>query len=101
MSLKIKDRLTGLSIFIGGFACNVYLWYVVISKGVYFKPAPFFLPIMAFFGLSVFFYPNKNAEIDKEKSEKSKDLMKLPRGQKIIIGIGAALGVLQYSFFRL
>ena len=94
------SRFGGLFIFLFSIGFCVYIWDSVLTRGIYWPKASFLLPFFGFLGLSMMCYPVKpDASTGQNRGDDVK-WKNLPIGQKAIILTGAALGVLQLTFFK-
>ncbi|HNF14896.1 MAG TPA: hypothetical protein PK453_14600 [Leptospiraceae bacterium] len=95
-----KIRLGGLLIMLIGILGNVYNWVQVMNAGQFFEKASILFPFFAFLGLSVIIYPMTKEERLSRFGSDQIPLRGLPRGQKILVGAGLLIGIIQWLWFE-
>lgn len=99
MNSNTRARLIGLMIFVIGAGGTGYMWYSVLTEGVYWDKASFLFPFFTFLGLSLIIYPISKEESLAKYGSPQIPWKHIPIGQKILIALGVLAGIVQWAFF--
>lgn len=99
MDSRLKARLIGFMMFAIGAGGTGYLWYSVLTKGVYWEKASFLFPFFAFLGISVILFPFSKEESLALYGTEQIPWKHIPVGQKVLVGLGVLAGIAQWAFF--
>lgn len=95
-----KIRLGGLLILLIGVLGNIYNWYQVLNTGKFFVKASILFPFFALLGLSIILYPMTKEERIAKFGTEQIPLSGYPLGQKILVGLGLLIGILQWVWLQ-
>lgn len=83
-----------------GVAGNIYNWHLFRTAGRFFDKESILFPFFAFLGLSVMIYPLTKEERISRFGKDQIPFRGLPAGQKILVGTGLIIGIVQWLWLE-
>jgi hypothetical protein len=98
MSEKLKQRLVGIFLIVGGAGYTVYEWRDALASGTYSPKAAFLFPVFMMLGLAVLLFPiTKEEMLANYGVERPSSLRHYSWGQKVLFLLAIAAGALNWA----
>jgi hypothetical protein len=95
---KRNTRFLGLFFTVCGLIGMIINWHSALTDGSYYIQASFLAPFGICMGLAVILFPTQLQKSPDGKGLKKQSWQERPLGQRVLIGVGVVLGVVNWLF---